>query len=107
MHAAQVAAINTYEMFLDVAQVWPFLLYFMEIFGAKKLEVFENGSKFIPLNELSIWHFKNYIFINYLCLLSEKKDTNKKTNEQLSWHFLLNNPLLTTYEGSKWAQFQW
>ena len=43
----QHVAINTYEVFSDVAKFWPFLLYFPGIFEAKKFEIFENGSKLI------------------------------------------------------------
>ena len=40
VNGIQHAAINTFETFLDVAKFWPFLLYFMGIFGAKKISSF-------------------------------------------------------------------
>ena len=36
LHGVQHATINKFEVFLDIAKFWPFLLYLMGIFGAKK-----------------------------------------------------------------------
>ena len=38
LHGIQHVLINTFEVFLDIAKFLPFLLYFMEIFGAKVFE---------------------------------------------------------------------
>ena len=54
LHSVYHVTINTFEAFLDIAKFWPFLLYFMGIFRAKKLQVFENGSKLILSDRLGI-----------------------------------------------------
>ena len=36
---------DIYEVLLDITKFWPFLLYFMGIFGAKKFEDVEKGSE--------------------------------------------------------------
>ena len=69
----------------------------MGFFGAKKIQVFENGLKSILPNKLGIWLFKNHIFIVYACCLNKTtKNSNKTTSEQFSWHFFL----ITRYLGT-------
>ena len=71
LHGVQHVTINTFEVFSDVAKFWPFLLYFMRIFGAKNFQVLENGSKLILLDKTGIRHVKNHTFSNCLCLVPE------------------------------------
>ena len=54
LHGVQHAAINMLEVFIDIVEFWPILLYFMEIFVAKKIQVFKNGSKLVPFDKLGI-----------------------------------------------------
>ena len=69
LHGVQDVLNNISEAFLDIAKFWPFLLYFMGIFGAKKFQVFENGSNLILPDRLGIGHVKSHNFIHCLCLL--------------------------------------
>ena len=85
MHGVQHVTINTFEAFLNIAKFWPFLLYFMEIFRAKKFQIFENGSKLILPDGFGIGHVKNHNFIHSACCLNKTtKNTDKKTSEQFS-----------------------
>ena len=43
----QHVAINTFEVFLDIVKFWPFLLYFIGIFGAKNFQVFQDRLELI------------------------------------------------------------
>ena len=47
LNGAQHVLNNISEVFLDIAKFWPFLLYFMGIFGKQKFEVVENGIELI------------------------------------------------------------
>ena len=58
-------------MFLDIAKFWPFLLYFMGIYGKQKFEVVENEVELILPDRTGIYDVKNYIYIHCLCTLSE------------------------------------
>ena len=72
LHSVQHVTINTFEAFLDIAKFWLyFLLYSMGIFGAKKFQVFENGSNLILPDRLGTGHVKNHNFIHCLFLLPE------------------------------------
>ena len=47
LHGVQHVPNNTFEVFSDIANFRPFLLYFMGIFGKFFFEVAENGTKLI------------------------------------------------------------
>ena len=47
LHSVQHVLNNIFEVFLDIANFCPFLLYFMGIFENQKFEVVENGANLI------------------------------------------------------------
>ena len=71
LHGVQHVSNNIFEVFLDIANFWPFLLHFMGILEKKIFEVFSNGTKFIPPDRTGIWDVKNHTFSHCLCTLSE------------------------------------
>ena len=100
MHSVQHVTINTFEAFLDIAKFWPFLLYFMGIFGAKKFQVFENGSNLILPDRLGIGHVKNHNVIHCLCLVPEKNNQQTPTKRQVNSSadtFFLDDPLYRVF----------
>ena len=46
-HSVQHVLNYIFEVFLDIANFGPFLLYFMGIFGKQKIQVVENETKLI------------------------------------------------------------
>ena len=44
LHGVQHVLNNIFEVYLDIANFWPFFLYFMGIFGKQKIQVVENGT---------------------------------------------------------------
>ena len=71
LHGVQHVPNNTFEVFSDIANFLPFLLYFMGIFGKQKFEVVENGTKLILPDRTGIWDVKNHTFSHCLCTMSE------------------------------------
>ena len=71
LHGVQHVSNDIFEVFLDIANFWLFLLYFMGIFGKPKFQVVENGTKLILPDRTGIWIDKNHTFSHCLCTMSE------------------------------------
>ena len=70
-HGVQHVSNNKFKAFLDIENFWPFLLYFMGIFGKQKFEVDQNGIKLILPDRTGIWDVKNHTFSHCLCTMFE------------------------------------
>ena len=71
LHSVQHVLNNIFKAFLDIANFWPFLLYFMGILGNFFFEVVKCGMKLILSDRLGIWDVKNRTFSHCLCTISE------------------------------------
>ena len=61
LYGVQHVSNNIFDTFLDIANFWPFLLYFMGILGKIFFEVVECEMKLILPDRIGIWDVKNTI----------------------------------------------
>ena len=54
LHCVQHVSNDIFDMFLEVVKFWPFVLYFMGIFGAKKFADVKKGSELSLPDRLGI-----------------------------------------------------
>ena len=90
LHGVQHVPNNTFEVFSDIANFWPFLLYFMGVFG-KLLEMEQN---WVYLIEQASGMSKITLSVIFYapCL---NKTTIKSNKKKFCWHFFLDDPLLS------------
>ena len=95
----QHVAINTFEVFSDVANFGYFCCISWEFFEQKNFKLLKmDRNRIYLINWTSDISKITFPFIFYACCLNKTtKNTNKKTSEQFSWHFFLNNPLSSQF----------
>ena len=95
LHSVQHVLNNIFEVFLDIANFWPFLLYFMGIFGKKILKLLKMERNWCYLIEQASEMSKITLSVIVYAPCPSKTiiKTNKKQMNSSADTFLLNDPL--------------